>query len=151
MEYSYADSTTHFSSRPIQLHLVTLTVPSTMSNFITSHAGPDCELQKMLLCQIQALRLEFFSRKPTCGSSCKQALLLSWQQSCTSPTTHAGLQAISIFGWSKTCNDVYSSGYVHVVVPPNVKLKVTSLKTIIFKVKISTTHVAQNISSKAGS
>src|SRR6218665_86608 len=31
-----------------------------------------------------------------CEPNCKQALLLSWQQSCTSPTTHAGVQAISI-------------------------------------------------------
>src|SRR6218665_260848 len=76
----------HFSSIP--MHLVTLTVPSTMSNFTTNHAAPNHDLQKMLHCQIQDLRLEFFSRKPThimCGSSCKhdlllEALLLSWQQ-----------------------------------------------------------------------
>src|SRR6218665_1628764 len=86
------------------MHLVTLTVPSTMSNFTSRHGAPKHYLQKLLHCQIQALRLEFFSRKPThimCGSSCKhdlllEALLLSWQQSCTSPTTHAGVQAISI-------------------------------------------------------
>src|SRR6218665_2018646 len=61
------------------MHLVTLTVPSTMSNFTTNHAAPNHDLQKMLHCQIQALRLEFFSRKPThimCGSSCKHDLLL---------------------------------------------------------------------------
>src|SRR6218665_943810 len=60
----------------------------------------------------------------TCGPSCKEALLLSWQQSCTSPITQAGVQAISIWGWSKirVCSDVYSSGDVHVAVPTNVKL-----------------------------
>ena len=36
-----------------------------MSNFTTSHAAPNHDLQKMLHCQIQALWLEFFSRKPT--------------------------------------------------------------------------------------
>ena len=46
------------------MHLVTSTVPSTMSNFTMSHAAPDFDLQKMLHGQIQALRLEFFSRKP---------------------------------------------------------------------------------------
>src|SRR6218665_369787 len=100
----------HFSSVPMQYN----TVPSTMSNFTTSHAAPNHDLQKMLHCQIQALRLEFFSRKPThimCGSICKhdlllEAPLLSLQQSCTSPTTHAGLQAISICYWSKTCSHV---------------------------------------------
>src|SRR6218665_361959 len=108
----------------------------------------------MLHCQIQELPLEFFSRKAThirVGYSCKQTLLLSWQQSCASPITQAGVQAISICGWSKICSDVYSSGDVHVVVPTNVKLKVISLKTLIFKAKISTTHVALNISCKAGS
>src|SRR6218665_1438830 len=104
----YADSSTHFSS-------VTLTVPSTMFNSITSHAAPNHDLQKMLHCQIQALWLEFFSRKPThiimYGPSFKQdllleALLLSWQHSCTSPTTRAGVQAISVCGWSKTCSHV---------------------------------------------
>src|SRR6218665_3841578 len=77
LEKSYADSSTHFSSVP--MYLVTLTVPSTMSNFATGHAAPNHDLQKMLHCQIQALRLEFFSRKPThimCGSSCKHDLLL---------------------------------------------------------------------------
>src|SRR6218665_1335134 len=102
LEKSYADSSTHFSSVP--MHLVTLTDPSTMSNFTTSHAAPNHDLQKMFHCLILGLRLEFFSRKPThiimCGPNCKQALLLSWQQSCTSPTTHAGVQAISICGWS---------------------------------------------------
>src|SRR6218665_1622849 len=58
----------------------------------------------------------------TGGPSCKQALLLSWQQSSTSPITQAGVQAISICGWSKICSDVYSSGDVHVAVPSNVKL-----------------------------
>jgi len=77
--------------------------------------------------------------------------LLSWQQSCTSPITQAGVQAISICGWSKICSDVYSFGDVHVVVPTNAKLKVISHKTLIFKAKISTTHVALNIISKAGS
>src|SRR6218665_3054420 len=93
------------------MHLVTLTVPSTTSNFTTSQAAPNHDLQKMLHCQIQALRLEFFSRKPThimCGPSCKQALFLSWQQSCTSLTTHAGVQAISICGWSKICSHVWA-------------------------------------------
>ena len=46
------------------MHLVTLTVPSIMSNFTMSHAAPDHELQKMFHCQIQALSLQFFSRKP---------------------------------------------------------------------------------------
>ena len=46
------------------MHLVTLTVPSTMSNFTMSHAAPDHYLQKMLQCQIQALQLAVFSRKP---------------------------------------------------------------------------------------
>jgi len=72
----------------------------------------------MLHCQIQELRLEFFSRKATH----KQALLLNWQQSCTSPVTQAGVQVISICGWSKICSDVYSSGDVHVAVLTNVKL-----------------------------
>ena len=62
-------SSTHFSSIP--MHLVTLTVPSTMSNFTMSHAAPDHDLQNMLHCQTQALRLEF-CRKPiyshTCGA-----------------------------------------------------------------------------------
>src|SRR6218665_723874 len=94
------------------MHLVTLTVPSTMSNLTTSHAAPNHDLQKMLHCQIQALWLEFFSRKPThimCGSSCKhdfllEALLQGRKQSCPSPATHAGVQTISICGWSKTCS-----------------------------------------------
>jgi len=51
------------------MHLVTLTVTSTMSNFTTSHAVPSYDLQKMLRCQIQALWLKFY----TCGPSCKQA------------------------------------------------------------------------------
>jgi len=38
-----------------------------------------------------------------------------------------------------------------VVVLTNVKLKVISLKTLILKAKISTTHVALNIDSKTGS
>ena len=42
----------HFGSIP--LHLVTLTVPS-MSNFTMNY-----DLQKMLHCQLQSLRLEFF-------------------------------------------------------------------------------------------
>src|SRR6218665_3929959 len=114
-----------------------------MSNFTTSHAAPNHDLQKILHCQIQALRLEFFSRKPThiYGPNCKQALLLSCQQSCTSPTTHAGVQAIS-------------TGQRHAAMcRPTVivKLKVISFKTLIFKAKISTTHVALNIGSKAGS
>src|SRR6218665_2693228 len=46
------------------MHLVTLTVPSTMSNFTMSHAAPDHDLQTMLQCQIQALQLAVFSRKP---------------------------------------------------------------------------------------
>ena len=46
------------------MHLVTLTVLSTMSNFTVSHAAADYDLQKMLNCHIQALRLEFFQRKP---------------------------------------------------------------------------------------
>src|SRR6218665_860914 len=60
LEKSYSDSSTHFSSVP--MHLVTLPVPSTMSNFTTSHAAPNHDLQKMLHCKIQALWLEFFSR-----------------------------------------------------------------------------------------
>src|SRR6218665_2960437 len=63
LEQSYANSTTHFSSIPI--HLVTLTVPATMSNFTMRQAAPDHDLQKMLHCQIQALLLGFFSRKPS--------------------------------------------------------------------------------------
>jgi len=46
---------------------------------------------------------------------------------------------------------VYGSRDAHVVVPTNVKLKVISLKMLIFKAKINTTHVALNISSMAGS
>jgi len=34
-----------------------------MSNFTMSHAAPDHDLQEMLHCQIQTLRLEFSSRK----------------------------------------------------------------------------------------
>jgi len=49
---------------------------------------------------------------------------MSWQQSCTSPTTQAGVQAISICGWSNICSDVYGSADVHVAAPTNVKLKV---------------------------
>src|SRR6218665_1761269 len=103
----YADSSTHFSSVP--MHLVTLTVPSIMSNFTTSHTAPNHDLQKMLHCQIQALGLNSSPGNLMCGSSCKhdlllEAVLLSWQQSCTSPTTYAGVQAISICGWSKTCS-----------------------------------------------
>src|SRR6218665_2912244 len=41
----------NFSS--ISMHLVTLTVPLTMSNFAISHAAPDHDLQKMLHCQIK--------------------------------------------------------------------------------------------------
>jgi len=171
-----------------------------MSNFTMSHAAPDHELQKMFHCQIQALSLQFFSRKPpymrvglvanrqeclsllmiifshilqfqlvyrfwhwlsapswvlsrtshrTAGTG--DTLLMNWQQPCKSPTTHAGVQAISICGWSKICSDVYGSGDVHVVVPTNAKLKVISLTILIFNAKINTTHVALNISSKAGS
>jgi len=79
-----------------------------------------------------------------CGPSCKQALLLSWQQSCTSPTTHAGVQAISICGWSQICSDVYSCCTDYV------KLEVISLNTLIFKAKISPTHVALNIGFRTG-
>src|SRR6218665_392649 len=59
---SYADSTMHFGSIP--MHLVTLTIPSTMSNFTMSREAADHDLKKMLHCQIQAVRLELFSRKP---------------------------------------------------------------------------------------
>src|SRR6218665_2406849 len=52
----------HVSSIP--MHLFTLTVPSTMSYFTMSHAARDPDLQKMLHCQIHALRLELFSSKP---------------------------------------------------------------------------------------
>jgi len=62
LELGYADSTTHFSSIP--MHLVTLTVPSTISNFTISHAAPGYDPQKLRHCQIQELRLEFFYRKP---------------------------------------------------------------------------------------
>src|SRR6218665_696821 len=133
------------------MHLVTLTVPSIMSNFTMSHAAPDHELQKMFHCQIQALSLEFFSRKSHRTAGTGDTLLMNWQQPCKSPTTHAGVQAISICGWSKICNDVYGSGDVNVVVPTNEKLKVISLTILIFNAKINTTHVALNISSKAGS
>jgi len=39
---------------------------------------------------------------------------------------------------------VYCSADGHVVVPTNVKLKVISLKILIFKAKINKTHVALN-------
>jgi len=40
---------------------------------------------------------------------------------------------------------VYGTADVHAVVPTNVKLKVISLKVLIFKAKINTTHVALNV------
>src|SRR6218665_3646793 len=43
------------------------------------------------------------------------ARLMNRQQPYTSPTTHAGVQAISICGWSKICSDVYGSGDVHAI------------------------------------
>jgi len=55
------------------------------------------------------------------------ALLMSWQRLCTSPTTRAGAQAISTGGWSKICSGVYSPGEVHVIVPTNGKLEVIYL------------------------
>src|SRR6218665_656659 len=44
------------------------------------------------------------------------SMLMNWQQPCTSPTTHAGVQAIS------ACSDVCDPGQVHVIVPSNVKV-----------------------------
>jgi len=46
---------------------------------------------------------------------------------------------------------IYAAISTVVVLTNNVKLKVISLKTLIFKAKISTTHVALNIGSKTGS
>jgi len=72
---------------------------------------------------------------------------MSWQQPCTSPTTHAGVQAISVCDWSKIIMQRcvgYGSADVHVVVPTNVNLKVISLKVLFFKAKTNTTHVALN-------
>ena len=70
---------------------------------------------------------------------------MSWQQPCTSPTSHAGDQAISICCWPTICSAVYGSEDFHVV-PANEKLKVISLKVSIFKAKINTPHVTLNIS-----
>jgi len=76
--------------------------------------------------------------------------LLSWQQSCTSTTIHAGVQGFKRFQFAvgqRYAAMCRSTG----VVLTNVKLKVISFKTLIFKTKISTTHVALNIGSKTGS
>jgi len=71
------------------------------------------------------------------------ALLMSWHQPCTSPTTHAATcRSSSDFNRrvvkDTVRSDVYGSGdvhvVVHVVVPTNVKLKVSSLK-ILSKIK----------------
>src|SRR6218665_1634644 len=51
----------HFGSIP--MHLVTLTIPSTMSNFTMSLEATYHDLKQMLHCQIQGLRFELFSGK----------------------------------------------------------------------------------------
>jgi len=75
------------------------------------------------------------SHERTAGTG--DALLMSWQQPCTSPTIRAGVQVISTCGWLKICSGVCSSGDVHVLVPTNVKLKVISPKILIARLKLT--------------
>ena len=135
------------------------------------YSALDHDLWEMLHCQIQALRFEFFCRKPPLiglrvGQVAKMHKVISSLTNISSHTlqfqlvcrlrtsvisaylrfspTSAGVQAIS-----KICSDVCSSADVHVLVPTNVKLKVLSRKILIFKAKINTTHITLNIGSKA--
>jgi len=73
------------------------------------------------------------------------ALLMNWQQPYTTLTTHAGVQVISICGWSKICGNVYGSENVHVVVQTNLKLKVISLNGRPPAYKFSKTKAWQNL------
>src|SRR6218665_587222 len=98
----------------------------------------------MLHCQIQTLRLEFFSRKATYTRvgllANNLALLPSLRQEFKRFQFAVGQR------YAAMCKVLA----MHVAVPTNVKLSHLS-KTMIFKAKINTTHVALNISCKAGS
>ena len=66
-------------------------------------------------------------------------------------TIHAGVQAISICGWSKICSDVYGCCGVHVVVSINENYKSLLRRCWFSGLKINTNHVAPNINPKTGS
>src|SRR6218665_3397161 len=115
----------------------------------------------MLHCQIQELRLEFFSRKAThirvglvanrhCSSAGSNlALLPSLRQEFKRFQFAVGQR------YATMCTVLAVFTLFNAYIPQNWRLGADSggvkVKTLIFKANISTTHVALNISCKAGS
>ena len=68
------------------------------------------------------------------------APLMSWQQPCTSPITHARIHATSTFGWTQRYAAMYAILAIFMfTIMTNVKLKVIYSMKLIFISKINTT------------